>query len=133
LTEHQRNQLLLERADLEEKISAEKDKQTRATIDASLGAVRDQQERIKEAREIAGLERQLQSGRFSGQQQEIARLRLAEITFEQQKRALDIQKDIKDAGGRNARALSGAPVAKRGRAAARAPTGGREPVIDHSA
>jgi hypothetical protein len=99
LTEHQRNQLLLERADLEEKISAEKDKQTRATIDASLGAVRDQQERIKEAREIAGLERQLQSGRFSGQQQEIARLRLAEITFEQQKRALDIQKDIKDAGG----------------------------------
>lgn len=99
LTAHQRNQLLIQQADLVEKIANEQERATRAVVDAQLGQVRDAQARIKEARERAGLERQLQSARFSQSQQEAAQLRIREIDLEQQKRLLDINKDIRTAGG----------------------------------
>jgi len=98
LTAHQRNDLLEKRRSLEEQITDEIDKQARASVDAQLGAVHDAQARLKETREAAGLERALAGGRISGTQQEAARLRLAEIGLEQQKRALDIQQDQKVAG-----------------------------------
>jgi hypothetical protein len=98
LSEHQRNDLLEKRRRLEEQITQEGEKQARASIDARLGAVQDAQKRLQEAREAAGLQRQLQSGKFSESQQNTARLRLEEISLEQQKRALDIQKDAKAAG-----------------------------------
>jgi hypothetical protein len=98
LTQHQRNQLLIQQRDLQEKIADEQERANRATLDAQLGTVKDRQQDIKDARERAGLERQLQSGRFSAAQQEIARLRLQEIALEDQKRTLDIQKDARTAG-----------------------------------
>lgn len=98
LTEHQRNDLLEKRRKLEQDITEEIDKQQRAALDAQLGAVQDAQARLKENREAAGLQRALQGGRISETQQEAARLRLAEISLEQQKRALDIQKDQRIAG-----------------------------------
>ncbi len=98
LTAQQRNQLEIQRLDLIEKIGDEEEKQRRASIDAQLGAVKDAQARLKEAREAAGLERALAAGRLSGAQSEAAKLRLSEISLEQQKRALDIQKDAQTAG-----------------------------------
>jgi hypothetical protein len=98
LTEHQRNDLLEKRRKLEEQITNEQEKQRRAALDAQLGSVKDAQARLKEAREAAGLQRALGAGRLSAEQSEAVRLRLAEINLEQQKRALDIQKDQKDAG-----------------------------------
>lgn len=91
-------QVLADITDEQAKLADEQERANRAAVDARLGAVRDAQERIKEQRERAGLERQLQSSRFSAAQQEVARLRLQEIDLEQQKRALDIQRDARTAG-----------------------------------
>lgn len=99
LTEHQRNDLLEKRRGLEEDIRGEIEKQADAQLNAQLDTVKDAQARLKEARESAGLQRQLQSGRFSAAQQETARLRLAEIGLEQEKRRRDIAKEVEQAGG----------------------------------
>jgi hypothetical protein len=98
LTELARKQLLIEQADLETQISDEIDKRNRAAVDAALGINQDAQKRLKEAREAAGLQRELSSSRFSEAEKNVARLRLEEITLEQQKRQLDIGRDAKAAG-----------------------------------
>lgn len=114
LTEHQRNDLLEKRRKLEQEITAEGEKQARASIDARLGAVQDAQKRLKEADTVAGLQRAIAGGRITGKQKTAAELRIEEIGLEQQKRALDIQKDAKAAGvaipGSAAQGTAGGPV-----------------------
>lgn len=115
LTELARKQLLIEQADLEGQISDEIDKRNRAAVDAALGINQDAQKRLKEAREAAGLQRELGSNRFSESEKNVARLRLEEIQLEQQKRQLDIRRDVKEAGATPAaqaqQQLVGTPLA----------------------
>lgn len=99
LTTHQRNQLLIQQRDLEEKISAEKDKQLQAAVDLRLDSIRNEQSKIKEAREAAGLQRALAGGRLSDTQTQAVQLRLQEISAEQDKRRLDIAKETRASGG----------------------------------
>jgi hypothetical protein len=97
-------------ADEQTKLADEQERANRAAVDARLGAVKDAQQDIKDAREKAGLERQLASGRFSAQQQEVARLRLQELALEDQKRGLDIARDARTAGLAGP-GVAGTPVA----------------------
>jgi hypothetical protein len=99
LTAHQRNDLLEKRRKLEEDIRGEIEKQRDASLAAQLDSVKDAQARLKEAREAAGLQRALAGGRLSEAQQQAVGLRLSEISLEQQKRARDIAKEVRDAGG----------------------------------
>jgi hypothetical protein len=99
LTEHQRNQLLIKQADLQEKIADETERATKANVDAQLKTVQDAKARLKEAREAAGLQRFLAAGRGTPEQQQAAALRLQEIGLEQEGRRLDIAKAERDAGG----------------------------------
>ena len=115
-------QVLADIADEQTKLADEAERANRAAVDARLGAIKDAQQDIKDAREKAGLERQLQSGRFSAQQQDAARLRLEEIALEDQKRALDIARDARTAG------LAG-PGATPIQAGAAVPVGAQAPVF----
>jgi len=122
LTQHQRNQLLIQQRDLTEKIADEQERATRAAVDAELGRVKDAQQDIKDARERAGLERALQSSRFSEAEKERQRLRLQEIALEDQKRGLDIARDARTAG----LAVPGATPVQAGAAV---PVGAQAPVF----
>lgn len=100
LTEHQRNDLVEKRRSLTEKIAKEEERARDAALDAARGINQDAQKRLEEARAAAGLQRALESGRLAGTpQEEAARLRLQEISLDQQKRAADIQKDLRESGG----------------------------------
>lgn len=84
--------------DIQQKIADQNERTARAQVDAALGAVKDKEARIKEARELAGLQRELNSNRFSEAEKNVARLEIERIGLEQQKRSLDIQKDQRAAG-----------------------------------
>jgi hypothetical protein len=99
LTAHQRNDLLEKRRKLEEQITDEINRQAEASIDAQLGIVQDAQKRLKEAREVAGLQKKIDSGSLSDRNAQSAGLRIQEITLLQQQRAMEIQKDQRQAGG----------------------------------
>jgi hypothetical protein len=130
LTTHQRNQLLIKQQDLEEKIAEQIERQSEAKVDARLASVRDQQERIKEERELGAAQRILdRPEQFSAEQRQLAALRVEEITLERQKRELDIAEKAKEGGiGIPAPVVAGtggapAPAGATTSAGGRAPSG----------
>lgn len=84
--------------DKEREILTLRQRQAESAVDAQLAAVRDQQARLKEAREFAANQRIQAGAGFSEEQKRAAELRNQEILLEQQKRGLDIQKEISQAG-----------------------------------
>jgi hypothetical protein len=96
LTQQQRNQLLIQQGQLQEKINDAMQKERDLQTNIALDAVHDQQKRIAEARELDGLRRAENSTRFSAAQQVAIRLREQEILLEQQKRSNDITKENYD-------------------------------------
>lgn len=85
--------------DLEEKITDEREKQTKSAIDARLAALDDRKQQRIELREAAAARRILASGTTSGEQKASAADVLQRIALEQQKRALEIAEKTRDAGG----------------------------------
>lgn len=98
--------------DLEAKITSEKEKQAKAAIDAQLGAVRDAQARLKEARELAQNERIINGAGFSAEQKQAASLRNQEIALEQAKRAQEIAANSREAGAAATAIPQAAPTAQ---------------------
>lgn len=105
LTQQQRNQLLLDQIDLQNKINDATQKERDLQISISLDSVHDQQKRIEESAELEGLRRAENDSRFSAAQQQAIRLREQEILLDQQKRSNDytkeqaeLQKTIKASG-----------------------------------
>lgn len=98
LTELQRKQLTAEKLKLEEQIGAAILKQNEALVDAQLLGVRNEQETIKEDRELAALKRRQDSAEFSPEQKRDAALREQEILLERQKRAIDLDDKARAAG-----------------------------------
>lgn len=111
LTELQRKQLLKEKLQLEEKIGDSILRQNEALVDAQLLTVRNQQERIKEDRELAAIARRRASPEFSAEQKNLDALREQEIVLERQKREIDIQDKTRAAGGVVPVVPSSGPVA----------------------
>lgn len=93
LTQQQRNQLLIQQQQLQEKINDAVQKERGLQNDIALDAVHDQQKRLEEEHELSGLRRAETSNRFSATQQQAIRLREQEILLTQQKRANDLTKE----------------------------------------
>lgn len=116
LTQHQRNQLLIEQQNLQEKIADEQERANRAALDARIGANEDAKKRILEVGELDEARRASRSK--DSRVAELGRLKEERIQLEQQKRAADIARDLRTAGV--AQPASGAPGA--GGAAVSAPS-----------
>lgn len=93
LTQQQRNQLLLDQIDLQNKINDAVQKEKDLQIGIGLDQVHNQQKNIEEARELSGLHHAENDSRFSAAQQQAIRLREQEILLDQQKRSNDLTKE----------------------------------------
>lgn len=96
LTQQQRNQLLLDQIDLQNKINDAIQKEKDLQIGIGLDQVHNQQKLIEEETELSGLRRAEKDSRFSAVQQQAIRLREQEILLDQQKRANDLTKEQAD-------------------------------------
>jgi hypothetical protein len=138
LTQHQRNQLLIEQRDLQAKIREETEKQLEAQIDSQIGLIQDRQARRQEAREIAALQRALARPNLTGERRAAVEDQLALVQLQQNQRALRLNQQVAAAGGdpnavasvtpinvpnAGVSAVSGAPVSAQGQATSFPTTG----------
>ena len=117
LTTHQRNQLLIKQRDLEEKISEEKNKQYKASLDAQELAIRDRQQDRDDAKDLRIANAILSNPNANADLKARAADKAALIGIQDAKRALELDEKGATAGG----APFSAPPAQPGGVAPTAP------------